>query len=104
MDFNKLTERSQEAVGKAQSLASRKGHQQVDIEHLLLAIAGDSGFSGKLLLESGATREKILSVLKDVRGTQRVTSQNPESTYEALEQYGRDLTRLPPPGTIDPGV
>jgi ATP-dependent Clp protease ATP-binding subunit ClpB len=76
----------------------------VSVEHLLLAIAGDTGFSGKLLLESGATREKILSMLKDVRGTQRVTSQNPESTYDALEQYGRDLTKLASQGKLDPVI
>jgi ATP-dependent Clp protease ATP-binding subunit ClpB len=52
MDFNKLTEKSQEAVGKAQSLASRKGHQQVDVEHLLVA----------LLEQEGGVTEKTLPV------------------------------------------
>jgi ATP-dependent Clp protease ATP-binding subunit ClpB len=182
MDLNKFTEKSQEAVGRAQNWASRSGHQQVDVEHLLLAlveqeeglaerilgklganpsvlkgrleeqlrtvpsvegpgagqlyvsprlrkifdraveeasklkdsyvsvehlllaIAGDDGFSGKLLSDSGASREKILAVLKDVRGSQRVTSQNPESTYEPLQQYGRDLTELAAQGKLDPVI
>jgi ATP-dependent Clp protease ATP-binding subunit ClpB len=182
MDFNKFTEKSQEAVGQAQTLASRRGHQQVDVEHLLLAlieqegglaerilsrlgaspsvvkarleqqlgsipavegpgagqlyvsgrlrkvldsaeeeakslkddfvsvehlllaIASEGGASAKLLAESGATRETILATLKDVRGTQRVTSQSPESTYEALERYGRDLTQLASQGKLDPVI
>ena len=182
MDFNKFTEKSQEAVGQAQALATRHGQQQVElehlfralleqegglaekilsrldvdalqlkqkveqeiatlvsvqgpgagqlylgtrlrqaldrgqqeasnlkddyvsIEHLLLGITKDDGPSGKLLEEHGVSRESLLSALKDVRGSQRVTSQNPENTYEALEQYGRDLTEFASSGKLDPVI
>ncbi len=76
----------------------------MSVEHLLLAIASDKGASGKLLAESGATRQRLLEVLKEVRGSQRVTTQNPETTYEALDQYGRDLTRLAEQGKLDPVI
>ena len=183
MDFNKLTEKSQEAVTQAQSLATRHGHQQIDVEHLLLAllqqkerglagrilarldqdsdvlqaelerhleglpsvsgsgagqlylsgrlrqalekardeaeqlkddfvsiehlllvIVADDGFAGQLLRDRGVGRDQLLATLKDVRGSQRVTSQNPEGTYEPLEQYGRDLTQLASAGKLDPVI
>jgi ATP-dependent Clp protease ATP-binding subunit ClpB len=182
MDFNRLTEKSQAAVSEAQGIATRHGHQQVDVEHLflalltqeaglahkvlsrlgadaseiesriqkeleslpsvqgpgagqmylsqrlrqlldaadedarklkdefvsvehfLLALTADSGFSGNLLKERGISREAVLGILKDVRGSQRVTSQNPEATYEPLTQYGRDLTELATQGKLDPVI
>jgi len=181
MDLNKLTQKSQEAVAQAQSLASQRNHQQIDVEHLLLALlsqegglvpkllarlevpvqelvnqleseldkipsvegAGaevylsrrlskvlsaalqqaekmkddyasvehlllaifeEGGISGRLLKGHGVTRDRILDLLRVVRGSQRVTSQSPESTYESLEQYGRDLTRLAAQGKLDPVI
>src|SRR5712672_525321 len=185
MDLNRLTEKAQEAVRSAQSEATRQGHQQIDVEHLLLALleqeggltksileksnvdpdlvsqrvqaelaripkvssgtggggetyisgrlnrllvqAEDeakqlkdeyisvehlllamvedrSGAAGRILGELGATREKLMQALRQVRGSQRVTSQNPESTYEALERYGRDLTKAAAQGKLDPVI
>jgi ATP-dependent Clp protease ATP-binding subunit ClpB len=76
----------------------------VSVEHLLLAMTHDSGATGRLLKDLGITRERLLSVLQDVRGSQRVTTQNPEATYEALEKYGRDLTQLARSGKLDPVI
>jgi ATP-dependent Clp protease ATP-binding subunit ClpB len=181
MDQNRLTEKSQEALGAAQRLAAKIGHQQVDVEHLLLALldqerglaasilnkaevpvealklrihrelervprvsgAGvdvgvtsrlhrllgqaeaeaqklkddfisvehfllpmcdDAGATGKILKEFGVTRARVMSALQQVRGHQRVTSPNPEDTYEALERYGRDLTKLAAQGKVDPVI
>jgi ATP-dependent Clp protease ATP-binding subunit ClpB len=71
---------------------------------VLLALTDDGGFSGRLLREYGATRERLMQALREVRGSQRVTSQNPEATYEALERYGRDLTKLASQGKLDPVI
>src|ERR1700724_1241233 len=184
MDFNRFTEKLQEAVRAAQSLATTQGNQQVDIEHLMLALleqpgglapsilnkadvkvdtlrtrfqqevdrlpkvsggsggpdqvyvttrltklltqgeeeakrlkdeftsiehvllpaTDDSGPAGKILREFGVTRERLMRALQEVRGSQRVTSQNPETTYEALEKYGRDLTQLAAQNKLDPVI
>ncbi len=181
MDFNRLTEKSQEAIAAAQSLASERNHQQIDVEHLLfallqqegglvskilgrlevpvselshqleshlgklpsvsgpgvelyisgrlnkvlenalrqaekltdqyasvehllLAIFEEGGEAGRLVKGHGITRDGILEVLQTIRGSQRVTSQNPESTYESLELYGRDLTKLASQGKVDPVI
>jgi ATP-dependent Clp protease ATP-binding subunit ClpB len=185
MDINRLTEKAQEALRAAQSEATRLGHQQLDVEHLLLALldqegglarsvldktgvdadlvrqrletelarlpkvsstsgAGGevyitsrlnrllvqpedeakqlkddyvsvehillaivddrSGTAGRLLGELGLTRDKLMQALRQVRGSQRVTSQNPEATYEALERYGRDLTKQAAQGKLDPVI
>ena len=186
MDINKLTQKSQEALGQAQSTAVRLGQQQVDAGHLMLALAqqeqglvprlleragydvrayeralegelarlprvsgpgaqpgqvsvtprvnevlvaaGDLAQSmkddyvsvehlfltlldepsssplGKVNKQFGLTKEKILAVLTDVRGSQRVTSANPEDTYEALKKYGRDLVDEAKKGKLDPVI
>jgi ATP-dependent Clp protease ATP-binding subunit ClpB len=181
MDFNRLTQKSQEAVAAAQAMASERNHQQIDVEHLLLALLQqEGGLAPKVLgrlgvplpeltnrleshlgktpsvegagaelyvsrrlnkvldealrqadklkdqyasvehlllamVEEGGeaerflkgydiTRDRILEVLQVIRGTQRVTTQNPESTYESLEQYGRDLTQLASQGKLDPVI
>ena len=181
MDFNRLTQESQEAIGAAQSLASERNHQQIDVEHLLfallrqegglvpkvlgrlevpvpelehrleshlakvpsmngsgvelyiagrlnkvlekalqqaeklkdeyasvehflLAIFEEGGEAGRLLKDYGTSRDGILEVLQGIRGSQRVTSQSPESAYEALEQYGRDLTQFASQGKVDPVI
>src|SRR4030088_3036393 len=185
MDINRLTEKTQEALRAAQSEATRQGHQQIDVEHLLLALleqeggltksileksnvdpdlvrqrvqaelarmpkvssstggGGDvyisgrlnrllvqaedeakqlkdeyvsvehlllamvedkSGAAGRILNELGATREKLMQALRQVRSSQRVTSQNPEATYEALDRYGRNLTKEAASGKLDPVI
>jgi ATP-dependent Clp protease ATP-binding subunit ClpB len=185
MDMNRLTEKAQEALRAAQSEATRLGHQQIDVEHLLVALlsqdgglakstleksgvdpelvrqrvqtelerlpkvssttgsAGEvyisgrlnkvlvqaedeaktlkddyvsvehillailedsAGAAGRILKELGLTRDKLMQALRQVRGSQRVTSQNPEATYEALERYGRDLTKAAAQGKLDPVI
>ena len=77
----------------------------VSTEHLFLAVAGaDHDPAGRLLKKHGATYEAILQALAGVRGSQRVTSQNPETTYAALEKYARDLTELARRSKLDPVI
>ena len=79
--------------------------EYVSTEHLFLAIAAlDRDPAGQLLKRQGASHEAILQALTGVRGTQRVTSQNPEATYEALEKYARDLTELARRQKLDPVI
>jgi ATP-dependent Clp protease ATP-binding subunit ClpB len=81
-----------------------KGMQDdyVSAEHILLGLT--ESMEGKRLASFGLTKDAILSALKAVRGTQRVTSQNPESTYQSLERYGRDLTAYARQGKLDPVI
>jgi ATP-dependent Clp protease ATP-binding subunit ClpB len=162
MDFNKLTLKSQEAVGAAQELARRMGNPEVYPEHLLLALLdqelpqqlvdsaselraeAETTLRGKpaiqgsqqqptvsrafaevldrafeearrlqdeyvstehlLLALDVVPRDQLLAKLQEVRGGQRVTSQDPEGTYQALEKFGRDLTELAEQGKLDPVV
>ncbi len=176
MDFNRFTEKLQEAVRAAQGKAVRYGNQQIDVPHLLAALLEQEGglassiltragvnvealgrkLAGEVerlpkvsgaasgidqiyvtprlsklltsaedeaaklkdeyvsvehvllaaldLTDLGATRERLMQALREVRGSQRVTSQNPEATYEALERYGRDLTKLAAAGKLDPVI
>jgi ATP-dependent Clp protease ATP-binding subunit ClpB len=81
--------------------------EYVSTEHLLLALGSESGRSApsaRILHQFGATKDAILQALTSIRGSQRVTSQNPETTYQALEKYGRDLTELASKGKLDPVI
>jgi ATP-dependent Clp protease ATP-binding subunit ClpB len=78
--------------------------EYVSNEHLLLSMCEDKGAVGKLLNDNGLNKNVILVALKDIRGTQRVTSQNPEDTYQALHKYGRDLNELAQSNKLDPVI
>jgi len=78
--------------------------EYVSNEHILLALTEDKSSVGKLLIENGITKNVVLSALKDIRGNQRVTSQNPEDTYQALQKYGRDLNELARSNKLDPVI
>jgi ATP-dependent Clp protease ATP-binding subunit ClpB len=162
MDFNKLTLKSQEAVGSAQELARRMGNPEIYPEHLLLALLdqelpqrlvpdaaqlraqAEATLRGKPSIQGGqqqpqvsaafsrvldrafdearsmnddyvstehlllaldvVDRSDLLAAIEDVRGGQRVTSQDPEETYEALEKFGRDLTQAAEDGKLDPVI
>ncbi len=78
--------------------------EYISSEHILLSLTQDGGAIGKLLRENGVTKEEVLTALKDIRGTQRVTSQNPEDTYQSLKKYGRDLTDFARGGKLDPVI
>ena len=81
------------------------GDEYVSTEHLLLSILAHAGSAASAFLkDAGTTRDSLLSALREVRGTQRVTSQTPEGTYAALEQYGRELTDLARKGKLDPVI
>jgi ATP-dependent Clp protease ATP-binding subunit ClpB len=73
-------------------------------EHYLLALADGKGAAAKLLKDVGVSRDKLMRALQQVRGSQRVTDQNPEGKYQTLEKYGRDLTELARRGKIDPVI
>ncbi|HSK23251.1 MAG TPA: ATP-dependent chaperone ClpB [Egicoccus sp.] len=93
-----------QTLQRAADDAAHLGDDYVSTEHLLLALADAGDKTAAVLRESGITRDGILGVLKDVRGAQKVTSKDPESTYEALEKYGRDLTALAKEGKLDPVI
>src|SRR2546421_3197342 len=78
--------------------------EYVSAEHYLLALAGENNSAAKALKELGVSRDKIMQGLQQVRGSQRVTDQNPEGKYQTLEKYGRDLTQLARRGKIDPVI
>jgi ATP-dependent Clp protease ATP-binding subunit ClpB len=78
--------------------------EYISTEHILLALSKSEGKAGRLLKDNGISHDEILTALKDVRGTQRVTTQNPEDTYQALEKYGRDLNELAKAGKLDPVI
>src|SRR6266540_1903795 len=96
--------RASRAIELARQQARRMSDEYVSTEHLLLGVAEVGGEGQALLERSGATREAILGALQGVRGGQRVTSQNPEGTYQALEKYGRDLTAEARAGKLDPVI
>ncbi|HVF72636.1 MAG TPA: Clp protease N-terminal domain-containing protein, partial [Chthoniobacterales bacterium] len=73
-------------------------------EHYLLALSDGKGTAAKLLQGAGVTRDKLMLALQQVRGSQRVTDQNPEGKYQTLEKYGRDLTEMARRGKIDPVI
>src|SRR5688500_9079649 len=102
----RLSPRMKLIFDSAQAEAQRLQDEFVSTEHLFLALASEAGRSpaAELLKRSGVTKDTLYAALTQVRGSQRVTSQNPESTYEALARYGRDLTDLAHKGKLDPVI
>ena len=101
-----LSPRLRKVTDAAESEAERLKDEFVSTEHLLLGIVseGGRGISSRALQQHGVTKDRIFEVLTQVRGAQRVTDQNPEAKYEALEKYGRDLTQLARRGKLDPVI
>jgi len=100
-----IAPRVHEILTGAETEAQRMKDEYVSVEHLLLALADlKDGTVAEAFRAAGLTREKLLEAAAAVRGGQRVTSQNPEGTYEALEKYGRDLTALAQQGKLDPVI
>jgi ATP-dependent Clp protease ATP-binding subunit ClpB len=87
------------ALEQAENEAERLKDEYISTEHLLLALTDT-----KALKDAGATHDALLKALRQIRGNQRVTDQNPESKYQALEKYGRDLTKLAAEGKLDPVI
>ncbi|MDX6597582.1 MAG: ATP-dependent Clp protease ATP-binding subunit ClpB, partial [Gaiellales bacterium] len=90
----------------AEAEMQRLKDEYVSVEHIVLAMlaSGKQTPAGRMLTEHGATRERFLEALTQVRGSQRVTSANPETAYEALEKYGRDLVEEARNGRLDPVI
>jgi ATP-dependent Clp protease ATP-binding subunit ClpB len=95
-----------QVLDAAEQEAERLKDEYVSVEHVLLAMiaTGTDTGAGRLLREHGVTRERFLEILTQVRGSQRVTSATPESAYEALEKYGRDLVQEARLGRLDPVI
>ncbi|MEK7713608.1 MAG: Clp protease N-terminal domain-containing protein, partial [Deltaproteobacteria bacterium] len=91
-------------LDSAQREADRLKDEFVSTEHLLLSIAEGKGPASEILKINGADKERILSALTEVRGTQRVKDQNPEDKYQALDRYSKDLTELARKGKLDPVI
>jgi ATP-dependent Clp protease ATP-binding subunit ClpB len=93
------------ALDEAEKAAKRMRDEYISSEHLLLALTGaHGGEAARFLSAHGITEDAALRALTAIRGSQRVTSQNPEATYQALEKYGRDLTQLARQGKLDPVI
>jgi ATP-dependent Clp protease ATP-binding subunit ClpB len=90
--------------GQAEREADQLKDEYISTEHLALAAMESGGPAGALLKEQGVTRDRLLKTLAELRGSQRVTDQNPEDKYQALERYGRDLTALARRGKLDPVI
>jgi ATP-dependent Clp protease ATP-binding subunit ClpB len=100
-----ISPRVDEIFRAAETEAQRMKDEYVSVEHLLLALADlKDGAVAETFRAAGLTRDKLLEAAAAVRGGQRVTSQTPEGTYEALEKYGRDLTALAQQGKLDPVI
>jgi ATP-dependent Clp protease ATP-binding subunit ClpB len=95
-----LTPRLSQVLTRAEEEMRGLRDEYLSVEHVLLAMAEEGGVLRRL----GLTRDRLLSALQQVRGHQRVTSQDPESTYQSLEKYGRDLARLAGQGKLDPVI
>jgi len=95
----------QKTFEQAQKEAENLKDEFVSTEHLLLALLDQKNNAGvKLLLDQGITKDGVLKALKDVRGSQRVTDQNPEDKYQSLQRFGRDLNDLARKGKLDPVI
>jgi ATP-dependent Clp protease ATP-binding subunit ClpB len=99
-----LDPRAKRVVERAQEEARRLGDEYTSTEHLLIGVSEVGGEAQRLLEQHHAGKEQILGALASVRGGQRVTSPNPEGTYQALEKYGRDLTAEARAGKLDPVI
>jgi ATP-dependent Clp protease ATP-binding subunit ClpB len=101
-----VSRRLNQLLDRALDESKRMKDEYVSVEHVVLAILaeGSAGAAGRILAEHGVTRERFLEVLTQVRGSQRVTSATPESAYEALEKYGRDLVADARSGRLDPVI
>ncbi len=99
-----ITQRLNDTFERAMKEAERLKDEYTSTEHLLIAIADGDGPSRDILKRAGVTKDRIFSVLREIRGTQRVTDQSPEDKYQALVRYSRDLTDLARKGKLDPVI
>jgi ATP-dependent Clp protease ATP-binding subunit ClpB len=93
-----------QVLSRADGKAQQMHDEFVSTEHLLLGLLEHRGFAGQLLARSGLTEERLLQALSGIRGSQRVTDQDPEGTYQALDKYARDVTDSARSGKLDPVI
>ena len=104
-DGGYISQRLKKTLEAAAKEAAGMRDEFISVEHLLIALADQTeGDAGRILQTGGATRESILKALSEIRGAQRVTDENPEEKYQALERYARDLTDLARRGKLDPVI
>src|SRR6266536_1702644 len=94
----------QDVFARGQKEADRLKDEYVSTEHMLLALADVKSEAREILTTAGVKHSDILNALKDIRGGQRITDQNPEEKYQALTRYGRDLVELARQGKLDPVI
>ncbi len=99
-----LSPRLSRVLDAAQTIANTLKDEYVSTEHFLIALSETESGASRLLTRAGVTRDRILQALTSIRGTQRVTTPTPETTYQALQKYGRDLTELARRGKLDPVI
>jgi ATP-dependent Clp protease ATP-binding subunit ClpB len=98
------TPRLNQAFDQAQTEAAQLRDEYISVEHILLGFLAGDGFTAQLLQRYGVTKERVLSALVTIRGSQRITDQNPEDKYQALTRYSRNLTDLARRGKLDPVI
>ncbi len=91
-------------LDRADKFRQNLGDEYISIEHLVLGYAKDDRIGKNIFKEFGLTEKKLKEIIKQVRGNQKVTDQNPEGKYQALEKYGRELTELAKAGKLDPVI
>ncbi len=91
-------------LDRAENFRKEFGDEYISIEHLIIAYGEDDRFGKSLFKEFGLDENKLKEIIKQVRGSQKVTDQNPEGKYQSLEKYGRDLTQLAREGKLDPVI
>ena len=99
-----LSRAALQVVQNARTQAEQRSDEFVSTEHLLLGVAADSGEAGEALRSNGASLEALAAALTQVRGDSRVTTQDPETTFQSLEKYGTDLTEIARSGKLDPVI
>ncbi len=99
-----LSPQSGNLLDAASAEANKLKDEYISTEHILIALTTVSGQAANLLKDNGVTKDLILAALKDIRGSQRVTTQNPEDTYQSLKKYGRDLNEQAKSNKLDPVI
>ncbi len=99
-----ISARLNSLLAAAEKEANALKDEYISTEHLFVSLTDDDGDSGNILKSLGITRDRVLTALKDIRGNQRITSPNPEATYQALERYAVDLTERARKGKLDPVI
>jgi len=100
-----LSSRAKAVLDQAFKEAEQMKDEYVSLEHILLAVSEEKGGeASRILFAAGITRDSILAALVDIRGGQRITDQNPEDKYQALERFSRDLTAVASGGKLDPVI